>query len=261
MFARYRKWREKRILAKSPFTQEDWQKVSSAMPVLAGLTDVQLFRLFKLATLFLDDKHISGAHEFEITNAVKQSIALQACLPILELGLEWYAGWSSVIVYPGAFTNNSSRVDKFGVTHTGSSHRSGEAWLRGPVILSWSDVEHAGDRDGHNVVIHEFVHKLDMLNGRANGFPPMQPGMNPATWTQLMSKAYEDFQVNPKDGLDRYGATDPAEFFAVLAEVFFETPAKLDNAYPELYDIMSQFFDQSPLDRYESVKSNSANLN
>ena len=255
MFARYRKWREKRILAKSPFSQADWQRVASRMPVLGGLSDDQQNRLHKLATLFLDDKHISGAHEFEITDQVKQSIALQACLPILELGLDWYGGWSSVIVYPGAFTNQSSRVDSFGVTHTGSSHRSGEAWLRGPVILSWTDVENAGDRDGHNVVIHEFVHKLDMLNGRANGFPPMQKGMNPATWSGLMSKAFEDFQTNPKVGLDRYGATDPAEFFAVLAEVFFETPALLVDAYPQVYETMCQFFKQSPLDRDGSSRS------
>ena len=255
MFARFRKWREKRILAKSPFSQADWQRVSTRMSVLDGLSDDQQSRLYELATLFLDDKHISGAHEFEITDQVRQSIALQACLPILELGLEWYAGWSSVIVYPGAFSNDSSRVDSFGVTHTGSSHRSGEAWVRGPVILSWKDVEHAGDRDGHNVVIHEFVHKLDMLNGRANGFPPMQPGMDREAWSQLMSKAYEDFQMNPKDGLDRYGATDPAEFFAVLAEVFFETPSMLIDAYPELYEIMSQFFGQTPLDRYPSGRS------
>ncbi len=248
MFARYKKWRENRILAQSRYTRADWQQAAGRMVVLSRLNEEQLSRLFKLATLFLHDKNISGAHEFEITDEVKQSIALQACLPILELGLKWYKGWSSIIVYPGGFTSETTIVDKFGVTHTGSSHRSGEAWLRGPVILSWTDVEHAGNRDGHNVVIHEFVHKLDMLNGRANGFPPMQQGMDPAAWTQLMSNAYEDFKVNPKEGLDRYGATNPAEFFAVLSEVFFETPELLVDAYPELYEIMGQFFLQSPLE-------------
>lgn len=244
-----KKWREKRIVAKSRFTYADWQRVASQMPLFDRLNDKDLSCLFRLATLFLHYKSISGAHEFEITSEVKQSIALQACLPILKLDLDWYAGWISVIVYPGAFRRETSSVDQFGVTHTGVSNLSGEAWLRGPVVLAWTDVEHAGIRDGHNVVIHEFVHKLDMLNGRANGFPPLQQGMDPVAWFELMSNAFEDFQRNPKAGLDRYGATNPAEFFAVLSEVFFETPALLVDAYPELYKIMSQFFQQSTLEK------------
>ena len=110
-----------------------------------------------------------------MTDNVKQSIALQACLPILSLGLNWYKGWTSVIVYPAAFRRESTEIDEFGVAHTKSHNLSGEAWLRGQVVLAWTDTEHAGARDGHNVVIHEFVHKLDMLNGRANGFPPCSP--------------------------------------------------------------------------------------
>jgi Mlc titration factor MtfA (ptsG expression regulator) len=115
------------------------------------------------------------------------------------------------------------------------------------VILSWKDANHSGERDGHNVVIHEFVHKLDMLNGRANGFPPMHPDMDPVRWTEIMSRDFEDFQNHRKSGLDRYGATNPAEFFAVLSEVFFETPQKLFDAYPDIYDIMVKFFQQTPL--------------
>ena len=134
-----------------------------------------------------------------------------------------------------------------GIVHEGSQHRSGEAWLRGPVILSWKDAKHSGERDGHNVVIHEFVHKLDMLNGRANGFPPLQADMDPARWTEIMTRDFEDFQTHRKSGLDRYGATNPAEFFAVLSEVFFETPQKLIDAYPDIYDIMMKFFRQTPL--------------
>jgi len=232
VFKKLKKWREQRILLKSPYSESDWKQRIAAIPVLQSLDRAQQDRLVKLATLFLHDKSISGAHEFEITDAVRQSIALQACLPILNLGLDWYKGWSSIIVYPGAFRRQSTSVDEFGVTHTGHSNLSGEAWLRGPVILSWTDTEHAGVKDGRNVVIHEFVHKLDMLNGRANGFPPMQQGMDPVAWSNIMSAAYEDFLQHPKEGLDRYGATNPAEFFAVLSEVFFETPELLKNAYP-----------------------------
>lgn len=247
MWQKFKQWRQRRILAKSPFTAADWQRAAARLPLLNRLDDTQRQRLFKLSALFLHDKQLSGAGGFELTDSVRQSIALQACLPILNLDLDWYAGWSSVIVYPEGFQRQNTDVDEFGVTHTGTVHLSGEAWLRGPVVLSWQDVEHAGIRDGHNVVVHEFVHKLDMLNGRANGFPPMQHGMNPTAWSRLMSDAFEDFQRHPKAGIDRYGATNPAEFFAVLSEVFFETPEHLVDAYPQLYDLMTQFFLQTPL--------------
>lgn len=251
MFNVFRQWRERRIQAKSRFTLTDWQRVAAKIPVLDRLNGDQQRRLFKISTLFLHAKSLTGAQGFVITDTVSQSIALQACLPILNLGLDWYDGWVSIIVYPAAFNRQSTTVDEFGITHIGKRSLSGEAWLRGPVVLSWTDTQYAGIRDGHNVVIHEFVHKLDMLNGRANGFPPMQNNMSPALWSRLMGDAFDNFQKQPKKGLDRYGATNPAEFFAVLSEVFFETPDLLVSAYPELYELFSQFFLQFPL---ESVR-------
>ena len=248
MFGIIKDWREQRILEQSQFTSADWQLAAEQIPVLDRLTEAELARLFELATLLIHDKSFTGAQGFTVTDNVKQTIALQACLPILNIGLDAYAGWSSIIVYPRAFRSESTITDELGVVHHKDQSRSGEAWQRGPVILSWDDVENAGHRDGHNVVIHEFVHKLDMLNGRANGFPPMQPDMDPVRWTETMASGFEDFQKHPKPGLDRYGATNPAEFFAVLSEVFFETPDKLIAAYPEIYEIMVKFFRQSPLE-------------
>ena len=247
MFSIIKDWREQRILDNSEFTHADWEQAAERIVILDRLSADEMTHLFELATLFLADKSMTGAQGFEITNAVRQSIALQACLPILNLGLDWYAGWSSIIIYPGSYKSDSTTVDEFGIVHEGTQHRSGEAWLRGPVILSWKDAKHSGERDGHNVVIHEFVHKLDMLNGRANGFPPMQPDMDATRWTNIMSRDFEDFQTHRKSGLDRYGATNPAEFFAVLSEVFFETPQKLVDAYPDIYQMMVQFFKQTPL--------------
>lgn len=247
MFNIIKDWREQRILDNSEFTDADWAQAAERIVILDRLNKDELSRLFDLATLFLADKSMTGAQGFEITDAVRQSIALQACLPILNLSLEWYAGWSSIIIYNGSYKSDSTTVDEFGIVHEGSQHRSGEAWQRGPVVLSWKDAKHSGERDGHNVVIHEFVHKLDMLNGRANGFPPLQPDMDPARWTKIMSRDFEDFQTHRKSGLDRYGATNPAEFFAVLSEVFFETPKKLMDAYPDIYDIMVKFFRQDTL--------------
>lgn len=248
MFNIIKDWHEQRILDNSEFTNGDWMQAAERIVILDRLNKEEMSRLFELATLFLHDKTITGAQGFEITNAVRQSIALQACLPILNLSLEWYAGWSSIIIYPGSYTSESTTVDEFGIVHEGHQHRSGEAWLRGPVILSWKDAKHSGERDGHNVVIHEFVHKLDMLNGSANGFPPLQPDMDPNRWTEIMTRDFEDFQTHRKSGLDRYGTTNPAEFFAVLSEVFFETPQKLVDAYPDIYEIMVKFFRQTPLE-------------
>ena len=247
MFSIVKEWREQRILEKSHFTQADWIKAAKRIVILDRLSESDLLRLFELATLFLHDKSITGAQGFTITDAVRQSIALQACIPILNLSLEWYSGWSSIIIYAGVFKSDNTTTDELGIVHSNSQSRSGEAWLRGPVILSWKDAKHSGERDGHNVVIHEFVHKLDMLNGRANGFPPMQPDMDPNKWTETMEHGFADFQKHRKAGLDRYGATNPAEFFAVLSEVFFETPSKLIDAYPEIYEIMVKFFRQNPL--------------
>lgn len=247
MFSFIKDWREQHILNNSPFTTSDWLTAAQRIVILDRLSADEQARLFVLATLFLDDKSIKGAQGFKITDKVRLSIALQACLPILNLGLEWYAGWSSIIIYQGAYKSVTKSVDEFGIVHEGQQHRSGEAWLRGPVILSWKDAEHAGERDGHNVVIHEFVHKLDMMNGRANGFPPLSSATEAKRWTAVMSRDFEDFQQQHKSGLDRYGATNPAEFFAVLSEVFFETPEKLVDAYPDIYDIMVSFFRQSPL--------------
>ena len=247
MFNMIKEWREQRVLDNSKYSQDDWQQAAQLVVILERLDFDELARLFEMATLFLDDKSITGAQGFEITDRVRQSIALQACLPILNLGLDWYAGWSSIIIYQGSYKSVTKTVDDFGIVHEGHQHRSGEAWLRGPVVLSWKDAKHSGERDGHNVVIHEFVHKLDMLNGSANGFPPLQPDMDPERWTSIMSRDFEDFQTHHKSGLDRYGATNPAEFFAVLSEVFFETPQKLVDAYPDIYDIMVKFFKQTPM--------------
>lgn len=247
MFSMIKEWREQRILDESEYTTTDWTQAAQRIVILDRLSESDLQRLFKLATLFLNAKSITGAQGFIITDQVKQSIALQACLPILNLSLEWYAGWTSIIIYAGAFESDSTTVDELGIVHQNTHTRSGEAWLRGPVIVSWKDAQHSGERDGHNVVIHEFVHKLDMLNGRANGFPPLQPDMDATRWTTIMSRDFADFQKRGKAGLDRYGATNPAEFFAVLSEVFFETPQKLIDAYPDIYEIMVKFFRQTPL--------------
>jgi hypothetical protein len=180
-------------------------------------------------------------------------IAVQACMLILNLGLDYYRGWVEVIVYPDEFVAEYEYMDEHGIVHRVEEPMSGESWLAGPVILSWADTQLRGDGHGYNVVIHEFAHKLDMLNGDANGFPPLHRGMNAAAWARDFGSAYEDLCARVDAGddtaIDPYASTAPAEFFAVLTEVFFETPDLLDAEYPAVYRQLRQFYRQHPLAR------------
>jgi len=247
MFKFLRKWRQRRIIANSSISSKSWENAFDRLPLLDHLSADEKSSLRNLAILLLHEKSFIGAHDLEVSEEMALLIALQACLPILHLGIDWYSGWTSIIVYPAGFAPERTVVDEYGVAHATRGELSGEAWQRGPVILSWQHTEHAGIKDGQNVVIHEFVHKLDMLNGAADGFPPMHREISASSWTEVFTDAYEDFQRNPKPGLDRYGATAPAEFLAVLSEVFFEKPGLLKDAYPDVYAALGSFFKQDPV--------------
>jgi len=247
MFKFLRKWRQQRIITSSTISPGNWRNAFDLLPLLDHLSEDEKNSLRDLAILLLHEKSFIGAHDLEVSEEMTLLIVLQACLPILHLGIDWYSGWTTIIIYPAGFAPERTVVDEFGLAHTIRSELSGEAWHRGPVILSWEHAENAGIKDGHNVVIHEFVHKLDMLNGAANGFPPMHKDISSASWSEIFTDAFEDFQRNPKPGLDRYGATAPAEFLAVLSEVFFEKPVLLKDAYPKVYETLSQFFKQDPI--------------
>ena len=243
------RWRERRIIAASDLAEAAWAGAFAALPLLARLTPAERLRLRQLATVFLHDKDIQGLGELQLTDSMRLSIALQACLPVLHLGLSWYDDWVSVLVYPDEFLVSHSWEDEDGVVHEGEGPLSGEAWDRGPVILSWSDVCAAGD-DGYNLVIHEFAHKLDMRNGGANGFPPLHRGMQPAEWSAAFTAAYDDFTAREAAGeelpFDDYASESPAEFFAVTSEIFFEAPVHLQACYPAVYRQLARFYRQDP---------------
>lgn len=246
-----KKWRQQRIIKRSTISSGDWEKTFEHLPLLDHLSEAEKNSLQNLAILFLHEKSFVGAHDLEVSEEMALLIALQACLPILHLGIDWYSGWTTIIVYPTSFAPERTIIDEFGLAHNIKNELSGEAWQRGPVILSWEDTEHSGVLDGHNVVIHEFVHKLDMLNGSANGFPPMHENIGAKNWSEIFTDAYKDFQRNPKRGLNRYGATAPAEFLAVLSEVFFEKPGLLNDTYPEVYGALKLFFKQDPVNTHK----------
>lgn len=253
-----KKWWREHIIRNSSVTDAEWIEAFQQLPLLQRLSDNEKEQLKRLAILFLYYKSLEGVGDLYITTHIKLIISLQACLPILHLGLHWYDGWISVMVYPGAFTRQSSEIDEYGIEHIGTSHLSGEAWQRGPVILSWDDSLHHGEIDGRNVVIHEFAHKLDMRNGRANGFPPLHKGMSAAQWVKEFNNAYTDFnnqiQQHVPIPIDPYAATSAAEFFAVFTELFFEKPGIIQQYYPAIYDLLVQFYHQDPL-KYSATPS------
>ncbi|MCU0869822.1 MAG: zinc-dependent peptidase [Burkholderiales bacterium] len=248
-------WRERR-LRRLEIDEALWQDAIARYPFTRVLAPDERARLKRWVLLFLDTKSIVGAAGLVLDARMKLAIAVQACLPILELDIALYDDWDSVIVYPDAFRPGHTWTDAAGVVHTDPGARSGEAWSHGPVILSWADVARGGRADGANVVIHEFAHKLDMRNGGADGFPPLRRGMRRQDWAKALGDAYENFtwRVNRRreyTDIDPYAATAPGEFFAVTSEVFFETPEVLMRDYPQVYAQYRQFYGQDPLARLQ----------
>jgi Mlc titration factor MtfA (ptsG expression regulator) len=248
-----RQWRRRRILSKSGLDDATWQRVAARFPFVARLNGDERARLKELVILFLHGKQISAAGGLELDREMRLGIAIQACILVLNLGLEHYDGWVEIIVYPDEFMPRHERRNEHGLVEIDEASYAGQAWLRGPVILSWADAEHAGDMDGMNVVIHEFAHKLDMLNGVANGFPPLHAGMNRQAWSQIFSAAYADLcrrvDAGERTEIDAYATTSPAEFFAVISEAFFELPDLVRAIYPQVYEQLAQFYRQDPASR------------
>lgn len=221
-----------------------WRDALVSVASLAPFAQREPRPLRALVEEFLSGKRFTGAAGLAVNAAMRRTIALQACVPILRLGLEWYDDWSTIIVYPDAFYTHHEYVDEAGVVHAVDDVQSGEAWLHGPVVLSWPHVASGG------VVIHEFAHKLDMRNDVANGMPPLHRDMSRKAWTRAFTRAYEDFCARVDDGerapFDAYAAEDPSEFFAVASEVFFIAPRALRFAYPAVYAQLQAFYRQDP---------------
>ena len=246
-----------------------WREATASWLFMRGLGDAERQGLHTLCERFLAIKHYTGVHGMEVTPRMEVEIAAQACILVLELGVEWYRGWSEIVVYPAQFAPEREIVDEAGVVHLVNDPMAGEAWLGGPVLLSYEDVALAADATqriaGYNVVIHEFAHKLDMRNGDANGFPPLHAGMDARAWKRAFAEAYDDFRakVDRADRMperraeaaydalpmDPYASESAAEFFAVGSEAFFETPERLRPAYPAVYEQLTLFYRQDPLAR------------
>jgi Mlc titration factor MtfA (ptsG expression regulator) len=223
-----------------------------------SLSEAQRDKLRDLAILFLHEKEFSAAAGLELTLPMKLAIAAQACVLILELDLDYYRDWVGIIVYPEAFAPRRQVLSMEGTMIVDDRLHAGEAWLRGPLVLSWADVQGSGAMDGVNVVIHEFAHKLDMLNGAPKGFPPLHRNMSREKWATAFAGAFADFAKRAHFGeqtrIDPYAAESPAEFFAVMSEAFFEIPHVVRAEYPQLYEQLSLFYRQDPLQRMSAME-------
>ncbi|MEO6016181.1 MAG: M90 family metallopeptidase [Polaromonas sp.] len=230
-----------------------WQGTLAHYPFLAQRPAAELQALRVLVAQFLAHKEFTGAHGLMVTDAMAVAIAAQACLPVLHLGLHWYKDFKGIVVHPGAMLARREVTDASGVVHRYSEALLGEAMQGGPVTLSWQDVEAAGESAsrGHNVVIHEFVHKMDMRDGAADGCPPLSSARARQAWHDTMQPSYDAFceQVamaerfgGPSPWLDTYAAHSPAEFFAVSSEAYFVNRPRFTQDFAALTALFDRFF-------------------
>jgi Mlc titration factor MtfA (ptsG expression regulator) len=222
----------------------EWQALQHRVPFIARLARAERDLLRERVGEFLNQHRFVGIH-LELRPWQQHLIAAYACLPILYLGIRSYRDWKTLVVYPDTFAPEQEWVDDDGIQHQAVVAQAGEAWERGPVVLSWSDVAEDGA-----VVVHEMMHTLDAANGGVNGFPPLPAGMSAREWTDTFSAAFAalnaDIEAGREPVIDPYAATDPAEFLAVSCEYFFFMPGYLLEVMPEVYWQLASYFRQEP---------------
>jgi Mlc titration factor MtfA (ptsG expression regulator) len=211
-----------RRLLPAPLSLSDpeWAALRASVPFIELLSPDEAHALRERIGQFLARKTFKGIG-LELQPWQRHLISAYACLPILHLGINAYRDWQTLLVYPDTFAPEQEWVDEAGVHHQAVVPQAGEAWERGPVILSWADIAASRDEPGLNVVIHEMAHKLDMLTGEVDGLPPLHRDMAVVNWSRVFTTAYNDFcrkvDRSRPTALDPYAADCPGEFFALLA--------------------------------------------
>jgi Mlc titration factor MtfA (ptsG expression regulator) len=243
-------WRKRR--PPPPIPDAQWRATLAAFPFLERATADEQARLRLFTARFLQQKEFHGAGGLAITDDIAIAIAAQAVLPVLHLGLEWYDDFVGIVVHPDQVVARRTSQDEAGVVHVWDEVLVGEAMDQGPVMLSWNDVRSAGAaaEDGYNVVVHEFIHKIDMRDGDPDGCPPLPPRAR-AAWRRTLDAEYERFREQvvvaerfsgEPPWLDAYGAENPGEFFAVAGEAYFVNRARLAEDFPALLALFDGFF-------------------
>ena len=248
----WRRWRRKRTLERRPIPDAVWRLTLARYPFLAARVEPDLAALREMATLFLAGKEFAGTRGLEVSDEMAVAIAAQACLPALKLGLEWLDGFVGIVVHEDAVVARREIEDEDGVVHAFDEELTGEAVSGGPVMLAWRDVDEAGASAaiGYNVVVHEFVHVIDMRGGITAGLEELDPKSERGAWLNALADEYEAFadavDAGEETFLDPYGAQALEEFFAVAAEAFFVAPGDLQAEQPRVYELLKGFFRQDP---------------
>ncbi|MED5619197.1 zinc-dependent peptidase [Ideonella sp. BN130291] len=248
----YVRWRRARIAA-HPFPAA-WRSVlHRRVPYFRRLPVNLQLQLKRHMLVFLAEKPFIGCAGMKVTDEVRVTIAAQACLLLLNRPPHYFPGLKQILVYPGAFVVNRVHTGSAGVLQEQRQVLAGESWSQGQVILSWEDTLEgaAVSDDGRNVVLHEFAHQLDQETGAANGAPRLAGPQRYERWAQVLNREFEQLRALADSSLpsllNPYGATDPAEFFAVATEVFFEQGTQLAAHSPALYAELRDFYRVDPL--------------
>jgi MtfA peptidase len=256
MFLSWLRRRRRRRLLSQPFPQTWAEILTRNVYHYADLTEPEQAKLRDDLRVLVAEKNWEGCGGLAMTDEVKVTIAAQAALLLIGFEGEYFDMVQSILVYPDAYVAPDQTITKGGVVLDEESHREGEAWYRGPVILSWADALAGGrhQADGDNLVLHEFAHQLDMQNGRStHGTPPLATREQYDRWQEVMTAEFRRLERDCNRGrrtlLDCYGTENMAEFFAVSTECFFELPVEMLEHHPQLYDILRDFYRQDPARR------------
>jgi MtfA peptidase len=247
----FKNWRRKRIAAR-PFPDKWMAIIKRNVPLHKNLPPQDQKELQGHILIFMKEKHFEGCGGLEITDEIKVTIAAYACLLLLHRKTDYYPGLSAILVYPEAYVARQKQHLPDGIIAEGEEVRIGESWHSGTVVVSWDDVRRkASDiHNGHNVVFHEFAHQLDSSGAKLDSTPVLEDHSSYIAWARTLEKEFHNLRQAVTSHhptlLDEYGAQDPAEFFAVATECFFEKPRELRKLLPDLYEELKRFYQQDP---------------
>ena len=250
---RFLKQQRRRRFRAQPFPPAWRSIITRNLPIFRRLPPEDQTELLGHIQVFLAEKHFEGCGGLELTDEIRVTIAAQACLLLLHRATDYYPQLTSILVYPSGYTAYEARHIEGNIWDEGGEPRLGQTARRlGSLVLAWDDAKRgaAHPSDGRNLVLHEFAHQLDYEDSRTDGAPALTTRAEYLAWARVMSKEFAALQSADEAGtptvLDTYGATNPAEFFAVVTEAFFERPRALRAKHPELYAELARFFRQDP---------------
>ena len=240
-----------------PFPSDWLTLIEQNIPYYRYLTSEERTELQGHIQVFLREKRFEGCEGLEITDEIRVTVAAQACILLLHRKADYFPLMKTILVYPHSYIASTAKRISGGLVEEGVQARLGESWRRGPIVLAWDDVLKSSldPDDGHNVVFHEFAHQLDSEDGKMDGAPQLPKSTMYTAWARVLSFEYiqllKALETGHRHLINAYAATNPAEFFAVVTELFFEKPVTLKKRHPELYEQFRIFYQQDPAARFK----------